>query len=435
MGESFQNVFASKLIERKGRKIGLVGASTVSTPTSGTKRFLGGFSFRPLAPDLMREAALLRSAGAEAVILLTHAGGFCRMDQPADKGDSACASPQKDEVTEALETLPPGTLDLVVAGHIHTPQAHFIRGTAVLQNYDSGLSFARAELSLPPPDGRERPKTAILGHTYLCGNHFLHYPSCSPNELRENKAYPHDLGTPVPATFLGREVVIGNAMREALAPYFSAVDDLMKDPVITLAGPVPFDRLSESKMGNCYAHAFYFHAAGPTARGHEGRTLDGAFLSSGGIRSGFPSKDVTFGHVFQSSPFDGDDIALVTLPAEKIGELATLIGRDKKNILAASVGWRPLVGKEDDNVARGVRHDNPDILAPGRRVTIMAFKFGLDGAAQLAPRLGLPESEIGFEVLPGHTRDRLAASLRALKDNPPRSCMGEVPARFVRVEN
>jgi 2',3'-cyclic-nucleotide 2'-phosphodiesterase (5'-nucleotidase family) len=90
------------LVERGGRRIGLVGLATAS-PTDTINPFdVSRLSFAPPGPTLERLLPAVRLAGAEFVIVLAHGGSRC---------DPEC----RDE--PIAEDLPPGAVDLVVTGH------------------------------------------------------------------------------------------------------------------------------------------------------------------------------------------------------------------------------------------------------------------------------------------------------------------------------
>ncbi|MEM1417916.1 MAG: bifunctional metallophosphatase/5'-nucleotidase, partial [Myxococcota bacterium] len=71
------NVAPSVLVERAGRRIGIVGVSTEETPRTTVRANVRDLSMAPLAETIVREARALRERGAPAVSVAARAGGRC----------------------------------------------------------------------------------------------------------------------------------------------------------------------------------------------------------------------------------------------------------------------------------------------------------------------------------------------------------------------
>lgn len=65
----------TKMVTAGGRKIGLVGATLPSAPEAIRPEILSAIDFRPVVPAVNAEAAKLRKAGAEIVVVIAHVPG------------------------------------------------------------------------------------------------------------------------------------------------------------------------------------------------------------------------------------------------------------------------------------------------------------------------------------------------------------------------
>src|SRR5262245_7462559 len=67
---AWPNVKPSTIVTVRGVKVGLIGVTTIDTAAQTIAANLGGLTFAPLAPAIIREAMALRSQGATIVIVL-----------------------------------------------------------------------------------------------------------------------------------------------------------------------------------------------------------------------------------------------------------------------------------------------------------------------------------------------------------------------------
>ena len=152
---AWPNVRPSVLVERAGIRIGIVGVMTLRALSMTLAANVGGLSVAPLGATVAREAAALRRAGAQVVIVAAHAGGVCEaFDAPADL--SSCHD--QAEMFEVVRQLPRGLVDAVVAGHTHSAVAHEVNGVPIVQAYYWGQWFSRVDLIVDAPTG------AVTGH-------------------------------------------------------------------------------------------------------------------------------------------------------------------------------------------------------------------------------------------------------------------------------
>jgi 5'-nucleotidase len=100
-----------EIVERAGVKVGFIGVTTRSTPTFLLARHAAPFRFTDISEAVNRWVPELRRQGAEAIVVLAHAGG-----------PSQDESDPPDYVGEIIEETRQmsSAVDVVVAGHSHS---------------------------------------------------------------------------------------------------------------------------------------------------------------------------------------------------------------------------------------------------------------------------------------------------------------------------
>lgn len=128
---------------RNGIKIGVIGISTTQTPTT-TATFINGtfpnYKFLPYKDVILKESKGLRERGANAIILVSHAGDSCNSDftygiRTSQTSTNACP---RDEMTTLIDDLPQGTVDAVVQGHRHRIAHHYYKGIPYMGTINGG---------------------------------------------------------------------------------------------------------------------------------------------------------------------------------------------------------------------------------------------------------------------------------------------------------
>ena len=296
------NVQPAVVVDAAGIKVGIVGVMTLRALSATIAGNVGGLSVAPLADTIRTQATALRAKGAEVVIVAAHAGGRCTaFDRPDDL--SSC-DPQS-EILAVVRALPPGLVDVIVAGHTHAGMAVQVEGIAITEAFSGGRAFGRIDLTI------DRRTRSVVGKR-----------SFPPRELceREDPATktcpPASTAPLVPVEYEGAPVRPDAAVERVLAPALEGVRALKAQPIrVTL--PTPIRRLQPvSPLGNLMTDAML--AAVPGA--------DLAMNNSGGgIRADLPGGALTYGSVFEVMPFDN---VLVTL---------RLTGRQIRQVFAASI--------------------------------------------------------------------------------------------------
>ena len=142
---AWPNVRPSTLVDTAGLRVGIVGVMTYDGLSMTLRDNVQGLATAPLVPTVETEARHLRQRGADVVVVLAHAGGWCaRFDDPADL--SSCDDDA--EIFWLARQLPLGLVDAIVAGHTHAAVAHVVAGIPIVQAHSRGAAFARLDLTV-----------------------------------------------------------------------------------------------------------------------------------------------------------------------------------------------------------------------------------------------------------------------------------------------
>ncbi len=288
-----------------GIRVGIIGLTTVDTPNLTNPVNVAGLRFLPLVPVVKTQAAHLREQGAQVVVVVAHAGGSCEdWRNPLDL--STCNAGE--EMFALLNQLPRATVDAVVAGHTHRPLGHFVNGTPVIETSALGRSFGLITLDLDPSTRRPLVSaTHIEAEVALCEQVVDGTHRCDAGVLAKGKPL-------VAAAFHGQPLHPDAAMVQRLAPALAAVAQVQAQP-LGLEVPVTLHRggNGETPLGSATADAL--------------RRMEGAdvgLLNSGGLRADLVSGPLTYGHLYETFPFD-NAVATLQLTAAELKALLNAI--------------------------------------------------------------------------------------------------------------
>lgn len=125
------------LVTIDGLRIGIIGVATVSTPNASKAENVVGLRFVEPAPIVDARARALRQRGAQAVVVVAHAGAFCNNTAPACDGEIIDLAQR---VTEKV--------DAIVSGHTHSPVSTIVRGIPIVQARSNGTAIGVVDLPL-----------------------------------------------------------------------------------------------------------------------------------------------------------------------------------------------------------------------------------------------------------------------------------------------
>jgi 5'-nucleotidase len=201
-------------------------------------------------------------------------------------------------MVQLLNSLPPGTVDAVVAGHTHQVVHHLIAGVPVIQGGAFGRYINVIYLTYDWQKKQIIPdRTRIEGPVPVCAKVFRNQNDCNGDRPEPKNGK----GPLVPAQFHGKTIEPDPQVLSLLRPYLNKTEE-EKNRVIGQA--------EQSPLGNLVADAIR-KAAGS----------DVALVNAGGIRTSIEQGPITYGGVFQAVPFD-NTVAVVQMTG---AELKTLL--------------------------------------------------------------------------------------------------------------
>jgi 2',3'-cyclic-nucleotide 2'-phosphodiesterase (5'-nucleotidase family) len=259
------------IVKRGATRIGIIGVSTVSTPTTTRAANVVGLRFDEPAPIVDSIGTALRKRGANFVVVIAHAGASCGRD-----GATECGG----EIIDFARTLTT-RVDAIVSGHTHTLVNTEVKGIPIVQARSSGRAIDILDL----PIGR---------NANLPVRH----------QVREIAV---DTMQPVPA--------IDSIVRRAV----ERVASLVNRHVATI--PVTLVRQgSQYPLGNLIADAQRWAAKG-----------DVAIMNNGGIRTELRAGDATYGSLFEIQPFGNTLYSLTMTGSQLRGLIEAMLARSTIN--------------------------------------------------------------------------------------------------------
>jgi 5'-nucleotidase len=322
------NVKPTTVVEAAGVKVGIIGLLTSEALTSTIAANVGGLSVAPLADTIRTHAAMLRAQGAAAIIVTAHAGGRCAsFDRPED---SSSCEPSTEIFTVARE-LPPGLVDVIVAGHSHAGISHQVEGIAIIESFNGGRAFGRVDLSVDRLANRVANRR-IWPPRDLCARVNPSTHSCDPAAAAE---------TLVQAEYEGTPVRPDPAIDRVLAPAVERVRALKAQP-IGIVLDTPIRRLAPgSPLGHLVTDALLASVPGADVAVNN---------TSGGLRADLPRGALTYGSVFEVMPFDNVVVSV------------RLTGKDLKQVFATQLQTaRRLIGFSGVRVRAGCSNNSLDL--------------------------------------------------------------------------
>ncbi len=374
------NMPASVMVEVAGVKVGIIGASTESTPYTTMPANFEGLAMAPAGPAIAEEARRLRAQGAQVIAVAAHIGSKCKdLDDPNDL--STCD--RGEELFRVIGDLPEGTVDVFVAGHTHAAMAHRVSGVAVIESYASGRAFGRVDLRISP----EGHVTSVK----------IHKPHVMCGEL--DRAVP--AAECRPGDYEGRPVVPDPAVQRIAAEAIARAAARRSEKLgVTLAKQATRSYGNESAVGNWFCDLML--AARPDAQV--------SLTNGGGLRADLPAGELDYGQLYEAIPFD-NRFAIVEMKGAHLRRLVT------SNLMrgGAILSWGGLAAKAR---CKGDRLDvqitvGGKPLADDASYKVATSDFLASGGDGLIGRLKLPDGSV--KVTDVIIRDAMADVLRKRK--------------------
>lgn len=327
--EEFPNTTPTKIFQIGKVKVGVIGLSTTFTPETTRYDAVTDLEFRNLKDETLEQSKNLRNQGADIIIVTTHAGVTC---DPA-LGESIYENrvrrsnaPQGecrdyDELYRYLDSIPQGTVDLVVSGHTHTILHHWINGTPVIQAGAFNHYFNIATLTYDHESKKVVPElTEIEGPVPVCDKVFKNLGHCNgklpaPNEGR---------GSLVTAQFHGKPIIPDSEIEQFLKPLFEKTKAVKSKIIGHAARTITHTRWEESEFGNFYTDII-----------REKTHADIGIMNSGGIRDSIDEGSISFDKIFRALPFD-NTIARIEMTGKELGLFFRLANNGSHGVFQVS---------------------------------------------------------------------------------------------------
>jgi 2',3'-cyclic-nucleotide 2'-phosphodiesterase (5'-nucleotidase family) len=335
---AWKNVLPDVLVDVAGVKLGILGVATASTPRTTLAANFAGLAVKPLAPAIANAVADLHHRGATVVVVAAHAGSACKRFDVPEHVDSCEADGEIFQVARELATS--GTIvDAIVAGHTHEGVAHRVVGIPIVEAYANGHDFSRIDLTVDRASGRAT-EARIFPPQRIC------VPERCAGESYE-----------------GAPVVPDPAVEAAIAPALEAARAAREQKLGAVAATIKRAQKVESPLGNLVADLM--RAARPGA--------DVALTNGGGLRADLPAGPLTYGHLFESLPFD-NRFATIPLSAADLAEvIARNLGRD--NGIVSISGVRATARCSGGALTVTLARADGRPLAPRTRLTLATSDF------------------------------------------------------------
>ena len=383
------NVMPSTLVEVAGVRVGLVGTITETGLRQTLAAHVVGLTTRPLAPAIAEGARELRERGAELVVLVAHAGGWCS-DTSNSHDLSSCDD--RSEIFKLARELPRGTLQAIVAGHTHGAVAHFVDDVPIISVPNFGAQFGRMDLTFDPA---RREVVAVR----------IHEPQrvCARVEPEPRSGECAVAPAGVVAGYEGAPVIPSAAVAAAIEPELERIRALRAEPLGTVAdGPIG-RAAPESPLGHLFADAL--RAAVP---GADAALSYGA--GRGGLRADLPSGELTFGHAYDTFPFDNRVLRVTLTGAQLERVLADQLPQlvDGRRGLTGVSGIRVAVACDGAEPRVRITRETGERVAADERLTLAVASYSAGRAAWAAVA---NEPDVTATELPLLVRDAVAAWL------------------------
>jgi len=179
----------SMIKEVNGIKIGIIGIipDDISSLTSVDGRL--GLFIEDMTQSTLRSARLLRSQGAELVVVMTNQNIICgeelaqKLNLPLSKVNFEPRKADRCNLTnstgEWLKRLPPKLVDLVITGRTEHKTVNYVGETLILNGLSQGRGFAFAEFFFDKKTGKlKKDQTLVHQPILFCQKFFKETNDC-----------------------------------------------------------------------------------------------------------------------------------------------------------------------------------------------------------------------------------------------------------------
>jgi 2',3'-cyclic-nucleotide 2'-phosphodiesterase (5'-nucleotidase family) len=253
------------IVVRGRARIGIIGVSTVVTPTTTRASNVATLRFDDPAPIVDSIGTALRKRGANFIVVIAHAGAFC-----SNNGATDCSG----EIVDLAKKVRTH-VDAIVSGHTHSLVNTVVNGIPIVQARVSGRAIDVLDLPLATGSG-------------LATRH----------EVRE---FAVDTMKPFPA--------VDSIVKRAVARVAALVNRHVATIPVTLTRTGP-----QYPLGNLIADAHRWAGKG-----------DVGITNNGGIRTELRAGEATYGSLFEVQPFGNLLYSLTMTGAQLRGLLEQML--------------------------------------------------------------------------------------------------------------
>ncbi len=322
----WKNVYPSVMVEINGVKIGIVGVMSTDALQRTIASNVGGLRVTPLVPAIETQARILRDAGARLIIVTAHAGGMCT--EFADPTDlSSCVA--LTEIFEVARALPTGLVNHIMAGHVHQGIAHIVNGISITSSYSNTRAFSRVDFTV------DRSTGAIINRHVFPPHRVIADEDYEGHAIVANS----DVAT-----------IAESARQKAMDQKEARIGIRLETPFTLKGNP-------ESTLGNLYTDALL-------------DSIDADIVIhnvAGGLRQNLPAGDLTFGSVYELSPFE-NRLVLLAINGAQLRQIVAAEAH-RKNRIGFS-GMRVSISCDEDEMTVVLQLDEGTDVADTDPVTI-----------------------------------------------------------------
>ena len=282
------------VVERAGIRVGVIGLTTQQTPQTTFTQYVSELVFTDPVEAVRQVLPELAAANVDVVVAVAHLTGVCR----GQGFELAAPCVLTEELNRLVTELPPGTIDVIAAGHDHALMAHRIGDTFLISSGAEGSALSRIDLVVEP--GGVDADASVLHPPWLLVHEEVD-PGCDGGE------FPME-----PLSVGGRVVQPSPPVLELIHSLEAAAGSLC-DPVGCSDRMLARNSDGESEVGNFVADAIL----------HAFPNADLAIQNSGGLRADIPAGPLRREHLQHVMPFD-NRLFLVEMSGERLRLLLRL---------------------------------------------------------------------------------------------------------------
>lgn len=342
------NMVPSKIFQAGRVKVGVIGLSTLSTPTTTRPENVQTLHFGDLKDATLGEAKKLREEGANIVLVDAHAGLFCDLShtapghilrKPTDP-QGECESDS--EIVHLLKALPRGTVDGVVSGHTHSVVYHYVAGVPVIQGGANGRYFNLIHFAYDLKQNRLlADKTTIEGPIPVCPMIFKNQGDCNG----DRPAPSIGRGPLVRPTFRKEAMKADRHIENVIEPAIEEAKKTKNEVYGNAVRPLEHLRERESPLGNLISDAV-----------RSATKADFAIVNSGGIRAAIEQGPITYGEIFRVLPFD-NSLVVLTVTGKQLKQILRIGESGSRGFHSVSGLKLRLISPEADAPAEDLDDD------------------------------------------------------------------------------